>query len=370
MNIVFVPDGGVDALRKALEDAVAGGARSVQVLGAIENGWTPAALDPLLAALPVPVFGGVFPGVIFEGRAHERGAVVVGHTSRARVVVVDIAGEVRPAQEWAPSLEGAATVIAYLDATCPSGALMRALFQDRGGRATWCGGGAGALDFARRPVILTPDGLREGVAVLAGLDATTTLGVTHGWSAFGEPMLVTESEGNDVLTLDFRPAFEVYRETVERHSGRRLDEEGFFALASRYPLMLERFGGEGVVRDPLAALPEGGLRCAGDVPTHATVRVATGAFEDMLAAAADAREKALAGASAPPGALALTIDCISRSLLLGERLSAELEALRVPGATQVGALTIGEIASGTNSFLQVHNKTTVMALIDPRMDRE
>ncbi len=285
-------------------------------------------------------------------------------------MVVELSDEVLPAEQWAPALDGAASVIAYLDATQPSAGLMRALFHDRGGRATWCGGGAGGLDFAPRPVIITPQGLRGGVAVLAGLKARTSLGVTHGWSAFGEPMLVTESNGNDVLTLDFRPAYEVYRETVELHSGRRFDDEGFFALASRYPLMLERFGGEGVVRDPLSALPGGGLRCAGDMPPHATVRVATGAFEDMLAAASEARDQALAGmnvlpgASSPPGTMTLTIDCISRSLLLGDRLKDELEALRVPGALQVGALTIGEVASGTNSFLQVHNKTTVLALLD------
>lgn len=89
----------------------------------------------------------------------------------------------------------------------------------------------------------------------------------------------------------------------------------------------------------------------------------------MLAAAANARTLALAGASVPPGALTLTIDCISRSLLLEERLRDELAALRLPGTTQVGALTIGEVASGANNFLQVHNKTTVLALLDTRAGR-
>jgi hypothetical protein len=68
-------------------------------------------------------------------------------------------------------------------------------------------------------------------------------------------------------------------------------------------------------------------------------------------------------ASSGSGGVALTIDCISRGLLLGEGLKAELEALTVPGLPQVGALTIGEIANNGFEFLEFHNKTTVLALL-------
>lgn len=126
--------------------------------------------------------------------------------------------------------------------------------------------------------------------------------------------------------------------------------------------MLERFGAEGIVRDPLAVLPGGVLRCAGDVQPHATIRVAHGEFGDMLEAAHAAREASSAGGVNSAG-LALTIDCISRALLLGDRLTDELGALRLPGLPQAGALTIGEIASSGDRFLEVHNKTTVLAVI-------
>lgn len=360
MNIAFDPTGTLDGLREALGQVR--GARSLQILGAVGNGWTPETVDPVLAAAGVPVFGGLFPRVIFDGQSHERGVVVMAH-DEARITVIECIDSIAPAELWAPSLRGARTIITYLDATCSTGPLTNALFRELGAGATWLGGGAGDLDFVRRPVVITPLGLRAGVAVLAGLDAAATVGITHGWRAFGEPMLVSEAQGNDIVSLDWRPAHEVYREAVEAHSGRRFEAEGFFALASTYPLMLERFGAEGIVRDPLTVLPEGAIRCAGEVPSHASIRIANGDVNDMLAAAREARVLAAADGLTEPRGMALTLDCISRALLLGERLEEELEALRIPGLPQVGALTIGEIASTGDGFLQVHNKTTVLAVI-------
>ncbi len=364
-NVIHLPDSDLQAVRHALTTLAGAGARSVQLLGAIDDDWTPDGLDPIIAGLGIPVFGGLFPSVIHEGRAHRRGAVLIGHDADARVVVLDLSGATLPGPERTQPLDGLHTVVAYLDATCPSGQVMGALFDARGTNATWCGGGAGGLDFVRRPAVITPDGLRSGVGVLAGLDTTTRLGVAHGWKPFGAPLLVTESRGNDIVTLDWRPAIEVYREAVQHRSGERFGPHDFFELASRFPLMIERFGAEGLVRDPIAALDGGAIRCAGDIPRHSTVRVATGSFEDMIAAAARARDEACASVTPGTGAVALTIDCISRALLLGDRLSDELDALRVAGAPQAGALTIGEVASSANHFLQMHNKTSVLAMIGP-----
>ena len=360
LNIAFDPTGTLDGLRAALDRVR--GARSVQILAAVGNGWTPETTDTVLAEAGVPVFGGLFPRVIFDGQSHDRGAVVIGY-DEARIAVIDCTGSISHVETWAPPLRGSRTIITYLDATCPTGPLTSALFRELGAGPTWLGGGAGALDFVRRPVVITPSGLRAGVAVLAGLDATASLGVTHGWRAFGEPMLVSEARGNDIVSLDWRPAHDAYREAVEAHSGRSFEAEDFFALASTYPLMLERFGAEGVVRDPLAVLPGGVLRCAGEVPSHASLRIAHGDVAGMLAAAREARELVAADHSGGTPRLALTLDCISRALLLGDGLREELEALRIPGLAQVGALTIGEVASTRDSFLQIHNKTTVLAVI-------
>ncbi len=61
--------------------------------------------------------------------------------------------------------------------------------------------------------------------------------------------------------------------------------------------------------------------------------------------------------------LALLMESISRSLCLGEALPRELEAVRIAELPQVGALTIGEIASHSRTSLEFFNKTTMVGVL-------
>jgi hypothetical protein len=352
----YDPEGDVAWFRAAAAELVGEGARSLQLLGAVGVPWGGAAFDAAVQAIGVPVFGGVFPQIIVDGVAHARGAVLIGHRAEARVAVF-AEGEGASGVE---ALRGAASMVVYVDATANVGEFAAALFDALGAGPAWVGGGAGALDFVRRPVVVTPSGLRAGVAVVAGFLDRVAVGVAHGWEPIGEAMLVSEAEGSEVISLDWRPALDVYREVVQAHAGQPLSMDDFYALASRYPLMIESIGGEGVVRDPLTVTADGHLRCAGDIQPNSTARVATGDAAGMLRAARAARERATVDGAA--ATLSLTIDCISRALLLGDRIGDELAAMAVPGVAQVGALTIGELASAGDAFLQFHNKTSVVAV--------
>jgi hypothetical protein len=356
--------GSVAGMRAAIDALVASGARCVQVLASVDNPWNVAEVDAALASLPVPAFGGLFPGLIHDGRSLAIGTLVIGHRQAPTIEVIAASDYERPETiERLARLRPAETLAIYIDATTPVGALVGSVFEALGGGAAAYGGGAGALDFVPRPVVVTPGGLVQGGAVVAAFGEATAVGVAHGWTPFSETLVVTESHGSAVLSLDWRPALVRYREVVEAHAGVALDAAGFQSLAARYPLMVEAEGGEGVVRDPLQATADGHVLCAGDVPRNSTVRVATGDPDSMRAAAATARAIAVERAAGAPASVALTIDCISRALLLGPALAAELQALRVPGLPQVGALTIGEIASNGDGYLLVHNKTSVVALL-------
>lgn len=322
-----------------------------------------AELGDRAARSSLPVFGGVVPGVVREGAVDRDGAVLLGLPGDVQIAVVDPADAsgIRDAVAHI-ARDDVGTVFAFVDVLAGTATLVETLFERLGHRATIVGGGLGLLDFQPRPVVLGPDGLVEGRAVLAATSLRSRSALRHGWAPISDPLLVTAAAGHDLLTLNWRPAVEAYREVVEKHAGRSLDDD-FHGVASRYPLVVDRIGAEGIVRDPLLALASGALRLAGDIPAHATVRVAHASADTMITAAA----AAMASATAAPvsrGAVAFVVDCISRALVLGDRFPEELAALRVPGIAQGGALTIGEIAHSGGDMLHFHNKSCVLTLLE------
>ncbi len=344
--------------------------RGLQILASVNNPWPAAEVDALLKELTLPVFGGMFTGVIYEGQVYDPGTIIVGLPQAPTVRVIK--GLDDPTTDFRAALEAAfgsecvgKTIITYVDCTASQiEAFLAVLFNHCGSDRKYIGGGAGALDFVPRPYLMTNDGLVQGAAVLALTDMTCSIGVSHGWRPLAGPYRITESEGHVVKTLNGRPAFEVYREVVEAHAKKSFDDMPFYDLSKFYPFLLGRVGAEGVVRDPVTNNPDGSLLCVGDMPVNSLVDIVTGTPRWMIQAATKAATIATKDfQSERAGGMTLLIECISRSLCLGEDLPRELEAVRILDLPQVGALTIGEIASTKKYCLEFYNKTTVVGIL-------
>lgn len=342
---------------------------TILVLAADGNGWTSATLDPILKATGKPVFGGIFPQLLHAGERLEQGAVVVGLPGRCGIAVVEDlsspdADYDAALQDAFPDTPEAGTMFVLVDGFSRRiSALIDALFNQFGLSLNYLGGGGGSLSLQQKPVVITPAGLRQDVAVLAWLEMDSGIGVAHGWQPVSQAYRVTESEGNVIVSLDWRPAFEVYREVVESHARQLFGADNFFSLAKAYPFGIAKLGGEFVVRDPLMADGER-LVCVGEVPAGAFVHILHGNRDMLVAAAADARQAAERGfpAAATPQ-LEFFVDCISRVLFLEGDFGMELEAARHGELPLVGMLSIGEIANSGQDYLEFYNKTSVVALI-------
>jgi hypothetical protein len=105
------------------------------------------------------------------------------------------------------------------------------------------------------------------VAAAIGSDAPFGVGVGHGWRVDGEPVHVTGATGAEVLTLDGRPALDVYLERAGAPAQAREDAEAFARFAHDHPLGLRRHAGEPHVRLVVGAdLRRRALRTVAEVP--------------------------------------------------------------------------------------------------------
>jgi hypothetical protein len=230
-------------------------------------------------------------------------------------------------------------------------------------------GGCAGDDLEMRRTFQMHDGeLLEGAVVGAaiGSDAPLGIGVRHGWRRVGEPLLVTRSEGTEVLELDGRSALDAYFDRLEVPAEARGDAEAFTRFALTHPIGMARGRGEHQVRFIGGGdFERRSLQCIAEVPEGATAWLMEGDEESVLdatdAACADALESL--GGAAPLGLLAF--DCIARRAVLGdEGISTEVDRIseQADDAPVAGFYTYGEIARtrGVNGF---HNQTLVVLAV-------
>lgn len=362
-------------LRAGVQGLIDANAQSLMILANEGDQWRPDQLDPWLRSLPVPVFGGVFPNIIHGAQRHASGTLVIALDEVVQVDVVaglsDKRGLEPQLQNLAPLLGNATSMITLVDGLSPNiESFVDSLYEILGARAPVVGGGAGYLDFVQRPCLFCPQGMIMDAALLIAVNARIDSGIAHGWQKLAGPYLVTRSHANVLEELNYCPAFEVYREVVETHSGTRFAEAEFFSISKTYPLGIESVDGDFLVRDPIRHIGDK-LVCIGEVPQNATVYLLVGDGGELIASAGDAAAQALdsrrrrmqAGTASPYRAL--IFDCISRVLFLDDGFTAELRAINdaLPDAESVvGALTLGEIASSRCGVIELMNKSTVVSV--------
>lgn len=343
--------------------------QAVLVLACDANGWTKEGVDPWIRACRIPVFGGIFPQILADGQNLEKGFLMAGLFHPVEILV--LTGTSRPGMDFDTILEEGIrgmdfhkkTLFAFVDGLSRRiEALLQGLFNSIGLIPNYIGGGAGSLSFIQKPCIITPMGLLMDAAVLALSAVPSSIGVAHGWSPISEAVKVTESRQNRIISLNWEPAFTVYRRIVERHSRLSFESTPFFDIARAYPLGIARMDAEMVVRDPIFTEYEA-LICVGEVPEGTYVHVMNGDMRSLIAGAEEARKAAFrvyTGKEDHP--VLFLMDCISRVLFMEEHFKLEILALSQNGCT-FGALSLGEIANTGESSLEFYNKTVVAGLL-------
>lgn len=340
---------------------------SILVLACDENGFTPETCDSVFRQIQKPLFGGIFPGIIHENTKLDQGTLIIGLTTRTNTHIIknisnsdlefeDIIEELHKDdfefQTMAVIVDGFSKRI---------GALIEALFVVFGLEYNYFGGGAGSLKN-RQPCIISNEGLLIDSALIVELKTECGVGVQHGWKSIAGPFKITSSEENIIQTIDFKPAFEVYKEIIDTHSKEKITTDNFFEIAKAYPFGINKLGAEKVVRDPLSN-DGNNLICVGDVPEGAFIDVLNGNKDTLINAAKTAADISSNQLNANETEFVLFFDCISRVLFLENDFTNELKAVNTENVPLVGALSIGEIANNRKDYLEFYNKTAVVASI-------
>ena len=225
------------------------------------------------------------------------------------------------------------------------------------------GGLAGDGDRFGETWVMANGRTSPGAAVAIGLygdSVRISCGTQGGWDTAGFDSVVTSARGNMIYELDGKPALERYKEAL----GARAVE--LPASALEFPLEMKGDDGNPVLRTVLgidASLQA--LVLGGEIPTGTRVTVMQASRDRLIFGAHVAGHAAFGEHQGPT--LALTVSCVGRRLVLGERAHEEVAATlhRLPrGTQQVGFYAYGEVASAQDSrHAHLHNQTMTLTVL-------
>tara|TARA_R110002072_G_scaffold64_15_gene511 strand:- start:998 stop:2209 length:1212 start_codon:yes stop_codon:yes gene_type:complete len=358
--------GSIDAFLANIDQAIAEGAKSLLLMSCDENDFDPEVITAKLRSLDLPVFGGIFPQLISGSENLVHGSIVNGINHRVDIGIVRGLSDpqtdfVEQIEASYPLLADSETVFVIVDGLAVRlSTALESIYEVIGAGPSYLGGGAGSLSLEQGPCLYTNEGILQDCALMIGLGYRMQVGVEHGWHQFAGPFVVSNVEDNVITGLDYRPALEVYRETIESDIDIHIDEANFYDIAKGYPLGLERLEGPMLVRDLIKTNGEN-LTCVGEVPVNNQVYILKGDPNDLISASTRAAQSVACGRRMI--GVCLFINCISRVAYLEDRFQEELVGVAgvIPDRNPIiGALSLGEIAVSGNACLEFYNKTSVV----------
>ncbi len=377
MFISIDPAGTIEGLVSLLEEMLANDeVKGLLILACDENNFATTTINHVLEGANIPLFGGIFPGIIHGRETLHRGTIVAGLSCTPDIHVAqglsseDLDFE-KVMGKISPERGDKKTMFVFVDGYSQRiSSLIDNLYTILGLQYTYIGGGAGsinpsALDMSKTPCLFTNNGLIKDSALLVVIDMKCGVGAKHGWHKISGPYKVTESIGNTIKTLDWRPAFEVYKKIIQEHCGEIITEENFFDVAKRFPFGMSRLGSEIIVRDPFT-VEEDSLIVATEIPQESFIDVLTGNSESLVSAAKKSYNEAKESFSGTQMKTTFIVDCISRALFLGDDFAKEVDAVSEESSQVIGVLSLGEIANSGKSYMELYNKTCVVGILgDP-----
>jgi len=262
-------------------------------------------------------------------------------------------------------------VLVYSDGLKVNGSeLVRGLSSVLPGSVVVTGGLAGDGDRFTRTWAIADGAPTSGVVCASGLYGERLRighGFAGGWTVFGPERLITRSEGNVLFELDGKPALQLYKEYLGEYAS------GLPAAAFHFPLAMRASRSddeEGLIRTVLA-IDEANqsITFAGDMPQGGLARLMRANIDRLIDGAAVAASHATdSGADATP-TLAISVSCVGRRLVLGERTEEEIEATLSAcpeGTQQIGFYSYGELSPFASGSCQLHNQTMALTTLAER----
>lgn len=320
-----------------------------------------------------PLVGAIFPAILVDGRFHSDGILLYrfdrmphyllreGFAREGEALVEASATLATDIERQLEGENGTTSLFLLFDAMLPHiGQILEELYLQLADQVHYMGINAGSESFQPMPCLFDANRvIQDGVLALLLPDNPGAV-LEHGYQVPEELIAATSTDGNRIISIDWRPAFEVYAERVKAQYGVAITTENFYQYAVHFPFGIIRADSEVLVRIPVALVEDGSLFCVGEIPPNAILTL----LEAPSAESAHTTELLAEHFSTTDNMSPLTFYCAGRRLHLGQEAAhTELQSLssRLGNARLYGALSLGEIGSSRRGgYPLFHNAALVL----------
>lgn len=233
------------------------------------------------------------------------------------------------------------------------------------GKYQFFGGGAGDnANFQKTHVFFDTEAYTDAVVLLEILsNKPIGVGAAHGWKPVGARMRVTETDGMKLVSLNARPAVELFIEHAAA-TGQTFSPDDPIPFFLHNILGVE-IGSDYKLRVPLNVLPDGSIAMASDIPIGTYVSFMETDNDCSKNAAMNAAIGAVKQLGDHKPHVALFFDCVATRLRMGKEFNYELDKVSetLNGVNYAGCNTYGQVARVTGQFSGFQNCTAVVCVI-------
>jgi len=240
------------------------------------------------------------------------------------------------------------------------------LYKEIGPNYNVFGSGTGYENFDRRPCLFSKAGFFKDAAVIVLIRNPITQSIRHGLKPIAGPYIATKTTANVLEQINWKPAYEVYKEIIEKEEGIVFTEENYFDYAQHYPFGVHRPGEENIIRDHVSMIENNAIRFGAEIPSNSILYLMKSNIEGMISAGIDVCADAISRCKQPE--FLFFAVCISRFWLLKEKFDEELDNIssnaQLKNIPVFGVLSLGEISSSNGGLLDYHAKTIVISILE------
>lgn len=309
----------------------------------------------------VHVCGAIFPRVVFKGKTYATGIIVarLSPTSSLQIIDMDTPSPLQPKADTNSVLVIVDGFSSQIDD------FLEEFYSLLPEKTKLIGGGAGKTCLVQEPIMFDAHRFYMNAAIILTSTQTIGVGVKHGWKPILGPFIATTCNANILEKINFKNAFEVYKEAVEKDSDMHFESTPFFKISQRYPLGIVRYNKDFIVREPVST-DGNNIVLVGKLDCNSVLSILKAGKDDLLEAAKEAAEISYANKKDGKIQSVFMVDCVSRYSLLDTSFQEEINAISnvyAPKTVIWGVISLGEIANANQENIEFYNNTCVVGTL-------